>query len=37
MNLPIDPELTDASSAGAATGRVYPFDKSYSFGMQLAF
>jgi len=37
VGAPIDPELTDASASGAATGRVYPFDKSYSFGMQLAF
>lgn len=37
VGAPIDPELTDASASGGATGRVYPFDKSYSFGMQLSF
>ncbi|HVS97668.1 MAG TPA: hypothetical protein VHE54_14340, partial [Puia sp.] len=37
VGVPIDPELTDASTTGGFTGRNYPFDKDYSVGAQLSF
>jgi len=36
--IPIDPEITSsASSAGAYYGITYPFNKTYSFGVQITF
>lgn len=37
VGAPIDPEITDASTTGAFTGRNWPFSRSYSFGLQLSF
>ena len=36
-NVPLDPEITDASSTSGFTGRVYPFMRTYSGGLQLSF
>lgn len=35
--VPLDPEITDASSTSGFTGRVYPFMRTYSGGLQLSF
>jgi TonB-linked SusC/RagA family outer membrane protein len=39
VGVPIDPEITDGSVSGGIsfTGRTYPFDRSYSAGLQLTF
>jgi len=39
VGVPIDPEITDGTISGGTTftGRTYPFDKSYSAGLQLTF
>jgi len=39
VGVPIDPEITDGftSSGVSFTGRTYPFDRSYSLGLQLTF
>jgi len=37
VGAPIDPELVDASSTGGFTGRNWPFNRTYSFGVQLNF
>jgi len=37
VGAPIDPELTDPASAAAYTGRNWPFNRTYSFGVQLNF
>ena len=35
--VPLDPEITDGSSTSSFTGRVYPFMRSWSGGLQLSF
>lgn len=39
VGVPLDPEITDGGISGGITytGRTYPFDKSFSAGMQLSF
>jgi TonB-linked SusC/RagA family outer membrane protein len=37
VGVPIDPEITDASSTGGFTGRNWPFMRTYAFGLQLTF
>jgi len=37
VGAPIDPEITDPSTTGGFTGRNWPFNRSYSFGVQLSF
>jgi len=39
VGVPLDPEITDGFVTGGITftGRTYPFDKSYSAGLQLTF
>ena len=34
---PIDPEMTDNAQAAAYAGRVYPFNRQYSFGIQITY
>jgi len=35
--VPLDPEITDGSSTSGFTGRVFPFQRTYSGGLQLSF
>lgn len=37
VGVPIDPEITDASSTGGFTGRNWPFVRQYAVGLQLTF
>jgi hypothetical protein len=35
--VPLDPEITDGSNTSGFTGRVFPFMRTYSGGLQLSF
>ncbi|MEO6313945.1 MAG: TonB-dependent receptor [Chitinophagaceae bacterium] len=37
VGAPIDPELSDPSNTSSFTGRNWPFNRTYSFGVQLTF
>jgi TonB-linked SusC/RagA family outer membrane protein len=37
VGAPIDPEMTDNAQAAAYAGRVYPFNRQYSFGIQITY
>ena len=37
VGAPIDPEMTDNAQAAAYAGRVYPFNRTYSFGIQITY
>ncbi|OQP39926.1 hypothetical protein A4H97_17050 [Niastella yeongjuensis] len=37
VGAPLDPEITDASLTSGYTGRVYPFNRQYSFGIQITY
>ncbi|AEV97591.1 hypothetical protein A4D02_30180 [Niastella koreensis] len=37
VGAPIDPEMTDNAIAASYAGRVYPFNRTYSFGIQITY
>lgn len=37
VGAPIDPEMTDGSATASFAGRVYPFNRQFSFGIQITY
>lgn len=37
VGAPIDPEMTEASISASYAGRVYPFNRQFSFGLQITY
>jgi hypothetical protein len=37
VGAPIDPEMSEASITASYAGRVYPFNRQFSFGLQITY